>query len=379
MAQNEIKISIELAPDEDLSLRYESSVAKWLKEKDPDRSAYVYVEETFPLGCMRMRAARPDVEQLDLLFVPVGTQPFAPIMAIVGNPARCVALLETPESRPFGLQVEQAFAGDQETVFLHVKIDPTDTIDIGAKMKAVFDTRGLPPGTLVGADITGGRKPTTAAIAGAGSVFGWRLFYVEATFERDKQGLGHHETLVELPNVIDVFGVRKREIVLALLEAGAFDRGIKQLEEFVEESAASRADRHLLTLAKAAAELRQGHLEKACSLLKQAASTDQELMGTAISRELADLERHLRNPHLEAAALLIAARALHKEGNDPAAKFLLYSASSIIQHHWEDKSVPALLRELNGMEALQAYVTQLAPIDKIIGRGWAAQLRTLHP
>lgn len=378
MAQSEIRVSIELPSHEDISRRYESSVGRWLNEKDPERSAEIYVGETFPLACMRMRAARADVERLDLLFVPVGTQPFAPIMAILGNPARCVALLETAESRPFGLLVEKALAYDSETTFLHVKIDPADTIDIGSKMKAVFDTRGLPPGALVGADITGGRKPTTAAIAGVGSVFGWRLFYVEATFERDKQGLGHHEMVVELPNVIDVFGVRKRETIFALLEAGAFGSGIKQLEKFVEESCASQADRQILILAKGAAAIRQGQLKKACLMLKRAARSDGKFMGTAVVSKVLGLESHFGKPELEAAALLIAAKALHKEGNDAGAKLLLYSASSIILRPWKEKSVPALIRDLSNIKALQVYVKQLAPIDNILGSGWANQLRLLQ-
>ena len=152
-----------------------------------------------------LRRARAGIAPLDLLFVPVGTQPYAPILAIIANPSRCVALLETERSAPHGAQVDEACREALPAAYLHVLAAETDIADIGNKMKAVYDTRGLPSGANVGVDITGGRKPMTAAIAGVGSLYDWRLFYVDAVHERERAGLGHHERIVELKNVLDVY------------------------------------------------------------------------------------------------------------------------------------------------------------------------------
>jgi hypothetical protein len=353
----------------ELETAYEQAVSRWIGEADAPAAEAVYRTETFPLACERIRQARAGVPRLDLLFVPVGTQPYAPILAVVGNPAECVALLETPESWPHGQLVEAALGPDGSTQFLHVRIDQTDVIDIAQKMKAVFDSRGLPSAASVGADVTGGRKTMTAAVAGVGSLFGWRLFYVEGVQVRERMGYAHHERIIELANVLDVFGSRRRETALALLAAGACEAAAAELAALELTSAASLEDANLRLFARTAADLRAGRWES----FRRRAPTAARRLGRRLPRQTRQLlqEPPVDSPALEAAFLWVAARVRIRERDVPAARALLARAAEILGAG--PASAQERCKELAGRLAadgrMALHLPQLERLDAVFGRG----------
>lgn len=238
-------LSTKTSWDGDLEAAYDQAVEAWRSSPAPGEEQYRAT--VFPLSCERIRRARAEDSPLDLLFVPVGTQSYAPILATLANPARLTVLLHTAESQPHAECVRQSLPVQE---FVPIQINGSDALDIAAKMRDVYHTRGLPPGSQVGADITGGRKPTSATIAAVGSSFRWRLFYIDGTQERLHNGLAHHEKVIVLPSMLDVFGVQKREILRALIDAECWRAALRQLRGLMDESLASARDRQLQRLLK---------------------------------------------------------------------------------------------------------------------------------
>lgn len=353
---------------------YEAAVAAWLAEADPERARQLYRDPLFPLACERMRRLRQGTELLDLLFVPVGTQAYAPVLAVLGNPSRCVALLETERSHPFGREVEEALQG--EAVFLHVRVDPVDLGDVALKMRAVFDSRGLPPGARVGADVTGGTKVMTAAVAGAGSLFGWRLFYVRGEQERERMGYAHHERIVELDNVLEVFGARRRETAEALLAAGACRAAAREFQALAEESLASLGDRARVRLSRAAAAFREGRVRA----LRRLAGGTARAAGGSLPREVREsLERATREPVQRAAYLWAAARTRAAEGDRVGARALLGEAAALLELPGPGDKEPLseALRRFSRAGPVRQHRRALGFLDRLLGRGLAGTLREL--
>jgi len=338
----------------------------------------------FPLTCERFRRDREGVEPLDLLYVPVGTQPYAPTLAILANPAACVALLETPTSARFGAEVEQALGPDSGTTFLHVRVHETAVTSIALAIRDVFDARALPSGSRVGADTTGGTKVMTAAMAGVGSLYGWRLFYVASTFER-AFGFSHHEHVVLLDNVLEVFGARRREEALSLLAAGACRPAEQLFLALIRESAASTADRRGAALAAAAGALRRGEPGVLKRNLRRAA----EALGVPVPLGVGDLvdraarqARSVLDPVVEApdaAALAwLAASVCWSEAGPPAARALVEAAARALQQPGpEGETIPAALRRLGRQPALRQRRGALGWLDNYLGEGLAERLAGL--
>ncbi len=317
---------------------YEQSIEGWLGA--PGHAEELYRTSVFPLACERMRRLRSKVEPLELLFVPVGTQPYAPILAALANPSRLVALLESDESHSYGMQVEQALSS--ETLFLHTRVSPTDFADISEKMRAVYETQGLP--RSVGADLTGGTKPMTATVAGVGSLFGWRLFYLAGQYVRERSGFAHHERVLELPSLLDLFGSRRRLSALTLLKGRAFRAAVEELKELIQESVASQADRLLLRLAQAAAALREGRVR-------------------TVARLAPGLARGVGDPLPERTLRLLRSAA---EGCASSQRALLACGARILRREGD-------LLGARGLEELAQPETgilpALAPLDRLLGRG----------
>ena len=370
----------------DLDQAYDIAVSDWLGMAPGAEAEAFYRQQVFPLTCERLRRDREGVEPLDLLYVPVGTQPYAPTLAVLANPAACVALLETPTSARFGREVEAALGEDSGTTFLHVQVHETAVADISLAIRDVFDARALPSGSRVGADTTGGTKVMTAAMAGVGSLYGWRLFYVASTFER-AFGFSHHEHVVVLDNILDVFGARRREEALALLAAGACAQAEQAFLALVAESAASLADRRWAALAAAAGALRRGEPKPLRRHLRQAALA----LGTRIPRSVGELVRGAAQSAdsvmqaevgaLEAAALAwLGASVCWSEGSPPAARALAAAAARALgQPQPEDtESTPTALRRLARSEPLRHRRALLGWLDHYLGDGLAERLAGLR-
>ncbi len=359
---------------EDLATRYDEVVGRWLAMADDRDAARAFYEaEVFPVGCALMHERRGGLEPLELLFVPVGTQPYAPILAILGNPTRCVALLETETSAPHGETVQEALESHLDTTFLHVRISDTDMVDIGTKMRAVYQSRGLPSAHDVAADITGGRKPMTAAVAAIGGLYGWRLFYVEGKFERALGGLAHHERIVELANVIQVFGNTRRDKALELLMAGAVAQGVRELEAVVDASAASAADQALLDYARAALALRDGDLDGL-----------RELVGPALAGVGVDmpdgLAEALEGSVAEAPVLWLAARlALDEQGPGPGFSWLVSLLEQALGMELGELPSPGDALDASRAALQEPAATRLVDmLDETLGAGFTRALEALR-
>ncbi len=364
---------LERAPSEE---EYSKAVEEWVL-CDAAQAEDFYAQTLFPLSCARIAAKTSQKKRRELLFVPVGTQPFAPILAVLGTPADCVALLESKQAQQYGDQVEAALREVTDATFVHVTISPSDVVDIAQAMKAVWETRGLPSGEAVAADITGGRKPTTAAVAGVGSSFGWDLFYVEGKQVRTHGGYSHSERIVRLANVLDVFGRVKRERALDLLAAGACAAAAGQLEAIVEESGASARDEGLLAFARAARAFRRcetGDLAVALEACGQTLELDECVF------EMIDAARSARD----------------QESASARAGLFALAAAALGQEGWPHESAAALCRALENLEAPKAgdaetsadallrdprlglWEQALAALDGTVGRGLQERVESLR-
>lgn len=350
---------------DDLAAVYENAVQAW-REAPAAEARALYRTRVFPLACERMREMRDGVTPIDLLFVPVGTQVYAPILAVLAHPASSVALLESETSHAYGLEVERALAGTAQ--FLHVRIDAVDVGDISARMKDVYDTRGLPSGARVAADVTGGRKTTTAAVSAVGSLLGWQLFYIEGVQERERDGLSHHERVIELPNVLDVFGGRTRDLARRLLRAGAWNAAVDALDELIEESAASVGDRALREVARAAISLREGD---AAGVLRRLGASCTAL--GVKSEPFRGLLRAARDGDAGATAALlwVGGRACLAERQILAAEMLVTRARALLRMRGAD-GVRQTLALLGRHARVSPFRREAEALDRVLGRGLAA-------
>lgn len=361
---------------------YARAVADWLALSGANAETF-YRERVFPLSCRRVATARATEPPRELLFVPVGTQPFAPILAVVGTPARCVALLESPESAPFGEEVAAALAELSETAFLHIRIRETDIVDIGTAMKAVWASRGLPSPERVAADITGGRKTMTAAVAGLASGFGWQLLYVEGRMERAHSGLSHHEQIVALPNVLEVFGAVRRERALDLLEAGALHAASAALDDVIAESTASARDESLRSFARGALALRQGQPRRCAVHTLDAAHGLNLALGEAGMTLLRSCLRSPRTPESRWARvglLALAARALEHERLPCEARARVTEARQLLAQAIGKRRAGGAggAARILACRELKPHAAGLAVIDALIGRGLSGSVRDLR-
>lgn len=240
--------------------QYDTAIEKWKTYKAKPRTVQekFYREKVFPLSCLRILHDRRMVPRRRLLFVPVGMQPYAPLLAILGNPAETVALLYSPESQIFAEEIEREFGGLGDTHFLFLPISPVDVTDIALAMKSAYVRQGSPPGNEVAADISGGKKAMSAAVAGVGAHFGWDVFYVEGIQERELLGFSHHERILPIANVLEAFGFRERGRILDLIAAGATHAAVTQLNQFMEDNLVSASDRAVQSLVYCAHAVRNG-------------------------------------------------------------------------------------------------------------------------
>lgn len=365
----------------DLDEAYEAAVARWVSMQPGGEAAGFYRQHVFPLTCERVRRERDGLEPLDLLFVPVGTQPYAPTLAVLANPALCVAFLETETSSRYGDEVEAALGAESETVFLHVRVHETAVSDIALAIRDVFDSRALPSGSRVGADTTGGTKVMTAAMAGVGSLYGWRLFYIASQFERDF-GFSHHERVVVLDNVLDVFGARRREEALALLAAGACGAAERAFLALATESAASATDRLWAGLAAAAGGLRRGEP----GVLKRHLRASAQALGTRIPKSVGmlvaqaarggkDLLGDLGPDPDRGALAWLAATVCQVEDNPAGARAFCEAAAKMLgEAPSPEESTPSLLRRLSNSAELRPRRAILGWLNHYLGEGLAERL-----
>lgn len=213
---------------------YQAVVREWHELRETEAIKEFYRTEVFPRSCYRMRLHTPR-DRVELLFVPVGTQPYAPIMACLGVPARQTVLLHSGRTRKHAQEVVDAFRGDSDRVFQTVQIEEFDPADISQKVQSNFDVLGQP--TDVVCDVTGGTKVMTATLAGMAAINGWDQVYVQSQYD---QGYGSHsERLQDVPSVFETMGGWSKGLARRLAALGHFGEASRLLTQAMETSLAS--------------------------------------------------------------------------------------------------------------------------------------------
>lgn len=212
---------------------YLAVVDHWLAIDEFKTAEQYYEKEVLPRSVYQMRQQAPE-EQADLLLVPVGTQPYAPLLCCLGNPAKKTVLFMTEDSRPCARQVENLLSA--ERAFQSILVSEVDSGDIVRKVMAAFDALGQPSDVIC--DITGGTKIMTASLAGIAAVNGWRQVYVGSTFIRSKGS--HSERIIPVASVFDHLGGWHTVQAWKLASVGVFGEAARCLKAAAEKSLASR-------------------------------------------------------------------------------------------------------------------------------------------
>lgn len=235
----------------------------------PDRAARVlaYEEHVFPFAAAAMWATRTDAPSADLLIVPIGTQPYSPLLAILATPATRVALLVTepqrdgdvvrsPGSRPTADRVRDTLAGGlPDRTDVRVEMfgigDGNDGAAVARAVGAAAAWAGDPWPLDVTVDVSGGRKSTTAALGGIAAALGYRTAYLEGRHVVD--GFYVDERRFALADVASIVHAERRAAATMLLEAGAFPEAAAAFAEIVDSTIAGPGAVLLFELAEALA------------------------------------------------------------------------------------------------------------------------------
>lgn len=236
---------------------YQKVVARWLEIDDGKKAERIYQEEVFPRSCYRIRQQAPK-EPIELLFVPVGTQPYAPIICCLGNPALKTVLLITEESKDFAQQVEEALQGQRS--FQRVLIKESDPGDMVQKVTSAYDVLGQPQNVVC--DITGGTKVMTASLAGIAATNGWRQVYVHSDFVRYKGS--HSERIIDVPSFFQYLGGWNYVQARKLAWAGQFRQAAHLLQLAADDSLASAKLELDIKRFKLAGLYREANLSQVC-------------------------------------------------------------------------------------------------------------------
>lgn len=206
----------------------------------PEEAERVYNEQVFPLACMRVREECAPVKTAELAVIPVGTQPYSPILAAIANRAKRYLLLYTDASKP-----------NADTLVESLEIANYEAFDIGegsdpvAILKAVqaeLALLGHVDPNLVGFDITSGRKATVATLGSIAAVRGYRQSYIQSDPIKSFPRFHCNEKVVWLPNIRNFLGEDHRSQGLALLRACAFEAAAREFELAASVSGSARVD-----------------------------------------------------------------------------------------------------------------------------------------
>lgn len=315
----------------DLGPGTEAALAAWEAVEDAREAARLYDQEVFPWVCERMRRAGLQQEESKLAFVPVGTQPYSPLLAALANPAAIVVLLHTSESRSFAELVRDRLRDERSVIELRDVGNGLDALRTAGVMDAEYRACGEPLGAEVVVDITSGRKATVAAMGAYAAVRGFRQVYIEGHPSRVHRTFMVDERFVALANVRALAGAMPRERGLALLEAGAYGAAADAFEQAAEASAAGVRDRALAALSRGLAHWSVFAWSKASRhLLECSRLSRDETLANACEAAAAEAKRLARKKsggaRVRHAVLLVA---LHKlvAGDVHGARGALVAAS----------------------------------------------------
>ena len=198
-----------------------------------------YERHIFPWAAKRLFDARSDNPSAALLIVPVGTQPYSPLLACLATRATSVALLHSEITSSYASHVTDsllsglAAVGDDTPAIERFNLgDGTSGADICNAVDAALMWATDPWADQVTIDVTGGKKATTATLGAIAGLRGFRTTYIDG--KPTHPPFFTAERLVHLANVSDLLGHDLRIAATALLRAGAFKAAQQQLEELAE-------------------------------------------------------------------------------------------------------------------------------------------------
>ncbi len=241
--------------DPELDARYDAAVAWWLALEDPREIEPGYRERVFPLALARMAREAASRSTMELLLLPVGTQPYSPRLVVEGIPAAAVGLLATPESLPIAMELagflqERGVVTDIRELASH----GVSREEVAELAVATYRTAGEPDPRRTVVDLTSGRKPTIAALATVADTLGACNCYLEASFHRHPHGgfATHERLLVSGP--LELRAVSPAlEAPRALALAGLFGEAARHLSRQARNRYLPpqvRAARHLFALCR---------------------------------------------------------------------------------------------------------------------------------
>jgi len=201
-----------------------------------------YDEHLFPLTCERFRRFGAATLRAEVAFIPVGTQPYSPILAALANPANFTLLLHTEGSRSHCERVREALADEPLHLTSRPIGDGTDGHRIARVVHGEITAAGPPPAQRVVVDVTSGRKATVAVLGAIAAVRGFRQAYIEGNPSRHHPNLYMNERYVAVANVRDYFQEEERTAALALLGAGSFAAASQILLQIGTASGAGAGD-----------------------------------------------------------------------------------------------------------------------------------------
>lgn len=277
-------------------------------EKAQSEDSAFYEREVFARRCQKFRDSEPTIDD-DLLFLPVGVQPYGPILICLAVPAKTTVLLYSTDTQE---GVDKICRSLPERHFHPILIEPENSRQVAERVMACSEVMG--GGARVTCDQTSGRKPTTVALAGLAASNNWRSVYLRAE-QKDK--LFFNEELLEMPSLFEAVGGTHRLTALACIRRGAMSAALDNLDLALERSLGSARLVKLQRQVEGAMLFRQANLKGLSRWLK---SNYFRLTGQPFSAALqAQVEDWLKDPR---PVLHLIIDCLDLEGNRLAARYL---------------------------------------------------------
>ena len=206
----------------------------------PEAARDRYDHDVFRWAAEAMRRVGRGNRPAKIAFVPVGTQPYAPILAALASPAEIVVLLHTDGSLEYAELVRAALAPERPVVRMRSLGDGLDGAAIAAVVVGERAAAGDPRPEDVVVDVTGGRKATVAVLGALAAASGFRQTYVEGNPSPRHQGFVRGERWQALISVRALCGVDRRERGIALWFAGSYAAAAKEFAAASEGTGGAR-------------------------------------------------------------------------------------------------------------------------------------------
>lgn len=221
---------------EDGSQPFQAALAALPSATDPKTH---YEQQVFPWAAKRLFQDRANNPGADLLIVPVGTQPYSPLLACLATTAGAIALLHSEKTLSFAARVSDSLrsglallGADRPAIEYFNLGDGTSGADICNAVDAALMWASDPWADQVTIDVTGGKKASTATLGAIAGLRGFRTTYIDGRPAHPPYFT--EERLVHLANVSDLLGHDLRIAATALVRAGAFEAAAQHLNALAE-------------------------------------------------------------------------------------------------------------------------------------------------